>query len=94
MDPGAFTLPEEVRLATVIAKFPEEIRKAARDLAPHRMAYYAQELSEAFHSFYNVARIIGEEERLRKNRMLLMEAARITLRNVLGILGVRAPERM
>ncbi|EHM10274.1 arginyl-tRNA synthetase [Thermanaerovibrio velox DSM 12556] len=94
LDPGLFKLPEEVRLATVIAKFPEEIRKAARDLAPHRMAYYAQELSEAFHSFYNVARIIGEEEPLRRNRTLLMEAARVTLRNVLGILGVKAPERM
>lgn len=94
LDPSLFTLPEEVRLATVVAKFPEEIRKAARDLAPHRMAYYAQELSEAFHSFYNVARIIGEEERVRRNRMLLMEAARVTLRNVLGILGVKAPERM
>lgn len=94
LDPSLLSLPEELRLATVIAKFPEEIRKAARDMAPHRIAYYAQELSEAFHSFYNVARIIGEEEPVRRNRMLLMEAARIALRNALGILGVSAPERM
>ena len=44
--------------------------------------------------FYNAARILGEEEPLRRNRMLLLEATRITLRNALRLLGVSAPERM
>ena len=94
LNPNLLSTPEELALATVLARFPEEIRKAAEDLAPHRVAYYTQELAEAFHGFYNAARILGEEEPLRRNRMLLLEATRITLRNALRLLGVSAPERM
>ncbi|EFQ23463.1 arginine--tRNA ligase [Aminomonas paucivorans] len=94
LDPNLLSTPEELALATVLARFPEEIRKAAEGLEPHRVAYYAQELAEAFHGFYNAARILGVEEPLRKARMLLLEATRITLVNALRLLGVRAPERM
>jgi len=34
------------------------------------------------------------DEPVIKTRILLMEAAKITLKNVLGLLGVSAPEKM
>ena len=58
------------------------------------MAYYATELAEAFHSFYTTQHIMGEEEKVMKARVLLMEAARVTLKNALDLLGVSAPEKM
>lgn len=93
-DVNSLTDPSERKLAKVVSRMPEEVAKAAREYAPHRMAYYATELAEAFHSFYNSSRILGVEDNVRKSRILLMEAARVTLRNVLRILGVSAPERM
>lgn len=84
----------ELNLAKAISRLPEEMAKAAEECAPHRVAYYAAELAEAFHSFYNSCRVLGAEENVMKSRVLLVEAARIALRNVLGILGVSAPEKM
>ena len=77
-----------------ISRFPDEVAKAAAEYAPHRIAYYANELAEAFHAFYNSQRVLGVEENVMKSRILLVEAARVTLRNVLRLLGVSAPEKM
>lgn len=93
-DAGKLSSANEIRLAKVISRMPEEISKAAAELAPHRIAYYAQEIAESFHAFYNSSRILGAEEDVMKARLLLVEAARIVLRSVLEILGISAPEKM
>ncbi|MCD8162972.1 MAG: arginine--tRNA ligase [Synergistaceae bacterium] len=93
-DVSLLTDPTEINLAKAVSRFPEEIMKAADETAPHRLVYYATELAEAFHAFYNAQRVLGVEENVMKSRILLMEAARVTLKNALGILGVSAPEKM
>lgn len=93
-DVSLITDQTEINLAKTISKFPEEVEKSAEELAPHRMGYYATELAEAFHSFYNSQRILGVEEPVMKSRILLMESAKITLKNVLKLLGISSPEKM
>ena len=93
-DVSVLNSPLETALAREISRFPEEISKAAEELAPHQIAYYATDLAEAFHAFYNTERVLGVENSIMKTRLLLIEAARITLGNVLKILGVSAPEKM
>ena len=93
-DVSLLTDPTELNLAKAVSRFPEEIAKAAKETAPHLLVYYATELAEAFHAFYNAQRILGVEENVMKSRILLMEAARVALNNALGILGVSAPEKM
>ena len=94
LDADKLSSPNEAKLAKVISRLPEEVSKAAAELAPHRIAYYAEEIAESFHAFYNSSRILGAEEDIMKTRLLLLEAARITIRNVLEILGISAPEKM
>ena len=85
----------ELELIRKIANLPTEIAYAAEQLEPYRMARYATELATLFHSFYNSCRVINEDdEALTNARLVLVNAARITLRNVLTMLGVSAPERM
>lgn len=84
----------ELELIRKIADLPEEIVGAAENSEPHRLTRYAHELASLFHSFYNSCRVLTDEEDLRNARLLLVDAARITLRNVLTIIGVNAPERM
>ena len=93
-DVSQITDQSEINLVKAISRLPEEVAKSADEFAPHRIAYYATELAEAFHSFYNSQRILGVEEPVMKTRILLMQAAKITLKNVLGLLGVSAPEKM
>lgn len=94
LDVSLLSDPTEINLAKAISRLPEEVARAAGELAPHRIAYYATELAEAFHAFYNSQRMLGVDEPVMKARLLLTEATRITLKNVLGLLGVTAPEKM
>lgn len=93
-DVSQITDQTEINLVKAISRLPEEVAKSADEFAPHRIAYYATELAEAFHSFYNSQRILGVDEAVMKTRILLMQATKITLKNVLGLLGVSAPEKM
>ena len=94
LDVALLTDPTELTLAKVISKFPEQVQKTTQEMAAHRIAFYAQELAEAFHHFYNEQRVLGVEANVMRSRLLLVEATRITLVNVLNLLGISAPERM
>lgn len=92
-----FTLlkePSERDLIRKLAQLPEEIIEAAQAMEPHRMTRYASELAALFHSFYSECRCLVDDQNLRQARLLLADATRIVLRNVLNLIGVSAPERM
>jgi len=84
----------EIDLASKIGEFPQTIASAARDLAPHLLAFYLRELCAAFHSYYNAVPFLVEQEPTKLARLALIAATRQVLRNGLALLGVSAPERM
>jgi arginyl-tRNA synthetase len=84
----------ELGLAARLAEYPEIVAGAARELAPHAVAFYLRELAGEFHSYYNAERILVEDEALRSARLALCAAVRQTLANGLSLLGVSAPEKM
>jgi arginyl-tRNA synthetase len=84
----------ELQLAQRLAEFPETLAAAARELAPHSVAFYLRELAGEFHSYYNAERILVGDEALRAARLALCAAVRQTLANGLSLLGVSAPEKM
>ncbi len=85
---------EERDLLKKMADLPSEITIAARLMEPHRLARYVLDLAGLFHTFYNSQRVLVEDEGLRRARLSLVRAVRQIVSNVLGILGVSAPERM
>ncbi len=84
----------ELALMQRLADFPELVHSAARELAPHAIAFYLRELAAEFHSYYNAERILVEDQALRLARLALGAAVRQTLANGLALLGVSAPEKM
>ena len=85
---------EERDLLKKMADLPSEVTIAARLMEPHRLARYVLDLAGLFHTFYNSQRVLVEDEGLRRARLDLVRAVRQIVSNVLGILGVSAPERM
>jgi arginyl-tRNA synthetase len=56
---------------------------------------YATDLATTFHAFYRDARVVDASEPERSaHRLALAEAARVTLANALGLLGISAPDSM
>ena len=94
VDLSLLTEENERVLIRKLAEWPQEIADAARELAPYHLAYYAKELANAFHSFYNSCKVLTDDAALRDARLALVDCTRITLRNVLTLLGLSAPERM
>jgi arginyl-tRNA synthetase len=84
----------ELALLEKLAAYPDAVESAARDFAPHVIAFFLKELAGDFHSYYNAARILVEEEGVAFARLALATAVGQVLRNGLGLLGVSAPERM
>jgi arginyl-tRNA synthetase len=85
---------KELALARRLGEYPETVAAAARELAPHAIAFYLRALAGEFHSYYNAERILVEDETLRTARLALCAAVRQTLANGLALLGVSAPEKM
>lgn len=84
----------ELALLQRLAEFPELVRAAALEFAPHAVAFYLRELAGEFHSYYNAERILVDDEQVRGARLALCAAVRQVLANGLALLGVSAPERM
>ncbi len=85
---------QELALMKKLDEFPEEVLTSATERAPHRLTRYSMEVADAFHKFYDTCRVVSDDRSLTQARLVLVDATRIVLKNVLGLLGVTAPERM
>lgn len=84
----------EAGLLKSLMEYPDIIESAARELAPHMVAFYLKDLAGEFHSYYNAERFLVEDAALTRARLALALAVRQVLRNGLALLGVGAPEKM
>ena len=84
----------EHTLLNRLSAYPDLLKNAADELAPHQIAYYLKDLAADFHGYYNAERVLVDDELTRDARLALLLATRQVLRNGLAILGVSAPERM
>lgn len=89
------THEKEIALLKLINEFTNVVADSARDRAPHKMCNYIQKLAQHFHSFYNACKVINpEDEELSSQRLGLLLATKITLKNALQLIGVDAIEKM
>lgn len=86
--------PREMELIRTLVRFPEVLEQVARTLEPHHLPYYALEVAERFHKFYDECRVVGEEEGLARARLRLVGAVRVVLGRCLALMEMEAPERM
>jgi len=93
-DPTPLQSAHEAVLLKRLMEYPEVIEGAARDLAPHNLAFFLKEFAGEFHSYYNAERFLLEDEPLTRARLALALAVRQVLKNGLALLGVGAPEKM
>jgi arginyl-tRNA synthetase len=93
-DLALLTNPREAALTSFLGRFPEVIDSAARDLAPHQVAFYLRDLAAEFHGYYNAERMLLDDPELTCARLALSVAVRQVIRNGMALLGVSCPESM
>ncbi len=85
---------QEIDLMKKLADFPETIRQAAQLREPSLLTRYAMDLAAAFHGFYAACKVNSEDKALTDARLVLCNAVRIALSNVLTLMAISAPEQM
>lgn len=85
---------EERELIRYLSTLPEVIVNAAKNYDPAKVTHYAVELATLFHKFYNACRVNVEDESLMQARLCLCLCVRDTMKSILNMLKVEAPERM
>ncbi|MHC4599756.1 MAG: arginine--tRNA ligase [Planctomycetota bacterium] len=93
-DLGRLTEPEELDLVHRIGRFPETVERACDGFEPSMIAQYLLELAAAFHRFHHRHRVLSDDATMTAARLQLVDAARLTLNNGLGLLSIRAPAEM
>ncbi len=85
---------EETDLISHLASLTGTVVMAAKAYDPAKITHYATELATKFHRFYNAQRVMVDDEALMQARIFLCVCVRNTMKNVLSMLSVDAPESM
>ena len=92
---GRLTDEKELQLLKMISEFPAEVAADAAARKPNKMTDYIISLVKVFHSYYNSTKVNNPDDpELTNQRLGLITAAKITLRNAMNLIGVSAPESM
>ena len=85
---------EEMELIKKLCQFPHMLNICLVTQDPYMVTVYLAELSEDFHKFYDLHRVLSDNESLTSARLSLLEAAKIVIAAGLDLLGVSSPEKM
>lgn len=85
---------EEIGLIKKLWQFSSILNICLSTQDPYMLTVYLQELAEDFHKFYDLHRVLGQDDLLTQARISLIEGVRIVFSAGLELLGVSRPEKM
>lgn len=89
------TNEKEISLLKVLNEFEKLVVEVAKSKEVNRLTNYAYKLASEFHSLYNDSKfIVNENIELTSERLALVKASSIVLKNTLNLLGIEAKEVM
>lgn len=87
--------PQAISLLKYINEFEDVVYDAAVNRAPNKICNYIQKLAGYLHSFYANCKINDPTNpSLTNERVALLVATKITLKNAFELIGISAPEKM
>jgi len=97
--PGEFEVSEfaqeENDLLKKLSEEDEELIHSFHDLRPHYICKYVYDLVTVFNRFYEKMPVLKEQDQNKKNfRLVLVEAAKNTIKDCLNLLGIEEVDRM
>ncbi len=81
-------------LISQLVIYPDVIKNASDLRAPHKLVNYINSLATAFHSFYNDEQVVSTDHVKTMERLAILNATKIILKDALSLIGVSAPNKM
>jgi arginyl-tRNA synthetase len=106
MWPGCYSFRDEIKMFLVwfkdqtealilkVYEFTDVVSSAAFKKEPHLITNYVYELASMFHNYYGKHRILTEDIKESEERLALIKAVKITIKNALRLIGVKAIDKM
>ena len=94
IDFSALKEKEEIALAKKLCQFTQMLNICLSTYDPYMLTAYLQELAEGFHKFYDIHRVLGQDDVITSARLALLEAVRVVIAAGLELLGISRPEKM
>ena len=82
------------RLMKLIYEMPEVIVEAGEKYEPSVVTRHIVDIAQAFNKFYHDEHILVDNEDEKTAKVALVTAAKTAIKNGLGLLGMKAPEKM
>ncbi len=87
--------PKELELMKLMDAFKKEIEEISFSKEVNKLCNYIYKFAQTFHSYYNDSIIIDDKNiELTKERLALIKACSIVLKNALNLIGIEAKEKM
>lgn len=82
------------KLIKTLLQYPSYVEEAATKRLPHKISQYSLMLATALHSYYNDEKIISDDVELMNEKLTLLKAVQIVLKDSLSLIGVSVKEKM
>ncbi len=94
IDPEYLASDSAYALVKLLYRVPEVVLEAAEKYEPSILTRHLVDIAQAFNKFYHDEHILVENTDERDAKLALVKASRTVIANCLGLLGIKAPERM
>lgn len=85
-------LPPEKALIRKLCEYPEVLKTAVKELAPHKIANFLYEAAQEFSKFYEKVKVTGSDHEAERAEIVRLYLDTIT--HGLNLLGITVPEEM
>lgn len=75
-------------------QFEDILKLSSSNLEPHIITNYVYDLATLFHSFYAHEKILTDNKKYTEERINLITAVAVVIKNSLNLIGVKAPNKM
>lgn len=93
-DPKYITAESAHNLMKLIYELPDVIMEAGEKYEPSVVTRHIVDIAQSFNKFYHDEHILVDDEDEKTAKVALVMAARTAIKNGLGLLGMKAPEKM
>ena len=94
IDPKYLESDSAYALVKLIYRVPETVVEAADKYEPSILTRHLVDIAQSFNKFYHDEHILVDDENEKLAKLALVKASKTVIANCLGLLGIKAPERM
>jgi len=87
-------LDKSSKIINALLKYPAYVADAASKRIPHKICQYVYMLAGTLHSYYNEEKIITDDVNELNEKLTLLKAVQVVLKDSLNLIGVNVVERM